>query len=68
VTLETAGTPPELIAGLEAMGHTVRLQSRQGAAHSIWIDGEGEPIGIPDRRDADAKASAPGDPPRRSGN
>jgi gamma-glutamyltranspeptidase/glutathione hydrolase len=68
VTFETTGTPPELIAGLEAMGHTVRLQSRQGAAHSIWIDGEGEPIGIPDRRDADAKASAPGDPPRRSGN
>jgi gamma-glutamyltranspeptidase/glutathione hydrolase len=58
VTIEADGVPEAVRERLEAMGHEVRLQGRQGSAHSIWIDETGLPVGIPDLRDATPKASA----------
>jgi gamma-glutamyltranspeptidase/glutathione hydrolase len=59
VTIEAGGIGPDVVQALEAMGHQVRVQGRQGSAQSIWIDpATGDPIGVPDMRDATAKASA----------
>ena len=59
VTIEAGGVGPDVVQALETMGHVVRLQGRQGAAQSIWIDpNTGDPVGVPDTRDATAKASA----------
>lgn len=59
VTIEANGVGPDVVQALEAMGHEVRVQGRQGSAHSIWIDPRtGTPVGVPDKRDATAKASA----------
>jgi gamma-glutamyltranspeptidase/glutathione hydrolase len=59
VTIEAGGVGPETVQALTAMGHEVRLQSRQGSAQSIWIDpATGEAVGVPDLRDETAKASA----------
>jgi gamma-glutamyltranspeptidase/glutathione hydrolase len=61
ITIEADGVGPDVVAALEAMGHTVRTQGRMGSAHSIWVDPRtGDPTGVPDARDADAKAAAPG--------
>jgi gamma-glutamyltranspeptidase/glutathione hydrolase len=59
VTIEAGGAGPDVVRALEAMGHDVRVQGRQGSAQTIWIDpGTGEPVGVPDTRDETAKASA----------
>ena len=63
VTIEAGGAAPDVVNALTAMGHEVRLQGTQGSAHSIWIDPRrGMAVGIPDRRDGTAKASAPDRP------
>jgi gamma-glutamyltranspeptidase/glutathione hydrolase len=59
VTIEMNGAGDDVVNGLKAMGHDVRVEGHQGAAHTIWIDPKtGEACGIPDDRDPTAKASA----------
>jgi gamma-glutamyltranspeptidase/glutathione hydrolase len=58
-TIEDRGISPETVAKLKAMGHEVRVQDRQGDAHSIWIAGDGTPHGVNDTRSPDSKASVP---------
>jgi gamma-glutamyltranspeptidase/glutathione hydrolase len=58
-TIENAGVSEATVARLRAMGHDVRVQGRQGDAHSIWIAADGTPYGVNDRRTPDSKASAP---------
>jgi gamma-glutamyltranspeptidase/glutathione hydrolase len=58
VTIEEGGIGDDVVSRLEAMGHTVRVSGRQGAANSIGIDpATGEIIGAPDPRDRDAGAA-----------
>ena len=55
----TGGGPAEtVLAALRAMGHTVRLEERQGDAESIWIAADGTAYGVNDKRSADSKAAA----------
>jgi gamma-glutamyltranspeptidase/glutathione hydrolase len=49
----------ETVGTLRAMGHEVRVQGRQGDAHSIWVGPDGVPRGANDRRSADSKVSVP---------
>jgi gamma-glutamyltranspeptidase/glutathione hydrolase len=59
LTIEANGVDPSTVDALKAMGHDVRVQGRQGSAHSIWIDPKtGTVFGIADGRDATAKASS----------
>lgn len=59
VRIEEDGATPETVARLEAMGHSVQVRGRQGAAHAIMVDPRtGELIGAPDPRDRDAGAAA----------
>lgn len=59
VGIEDDGATPETVARLDAMGHSVRVRGRQGAAHAIMVDPRtGELIGAPDPRDRDAAAAA----------
>jgi gamma-glutamyltranspeptidase/glutathione hydrolase len=58
-TIEDGKVDDGTIAALEAMGHQVRKQGRQGDAHSIWVAADGTTYGANDRRSADSKASAP---------
>jgi gamma-glutamyltranspeptidase/glutathione hydrolase len=60
VTLEEGRVSQGTLSGLRGMGHDVRVQGRQGDAHSIWIAPDGTPYGINDKRTPDSKASAPG--------
>ena len=60
VTLESGAVSQATLAALRGMGHDVRVQGRQGDAHSIWIASDGTPYGINDRRTPDSKASVPG--------
>jgi gamma-glutamyltranspeptidase / glutathione hydrolase len=54
-TFEGVKAYPELVAKLKAMGHTI-TESRQGDAHSIWIDPKtGVRVGAADKR-RDGKA------------
>jgi len=56
--LEADAVPEDVLAKLRAMGHTVRAQGRQGAAHSIWIQpGTGTVFGVNDKREPVSKAS-----------
>jgi len=58
LTIETGGASDDVMAKLKAMGHDVRVQS-QGSAQSIWIDPKtGAAVGVADKRDATAKATA----------
>ncbi len=58
LTIERAGTSPETVSALQAMGHVVRLGGAQGTAHSIAIDAKtGKRFGAPDARDRDAGAA-----------
>jgi gamma-glutamyltranspeptidase/glutathione hydrolase len=59
VNIERTGASDGLLNELRALGHEVRVQERQGDAHSIWIAPDGTPHGINDRRSADSKASVP---------
>lgn len=61
VTLEGGGVSQATLAALRGMGHDVRVQGRQGDAHSIWIAPDGTPYGVNDKRTPDSKASVPGD-------
>jgi gamma-glutamyltranspeptidase / glutathione hydrolase len=58
-TFEENAVPAEVLAQLRAMGHTIRSQSRQGDAHTIWVAPDGTPYGVPDKRTPDSKASVP---------
>jgi gamma-glutamyltranspeptidase/glutathione hydrolase len=50
VRFEGVGQYPEAVARLRAMGHKV-VRTRQGDAHSIWVDPRtGAYVGAPDRR------------------
>ncbi|MGB2717551.1 MAG: gamma-glutamyltransferase [Vicinamibacterales bacterium] len=60
VTLESGAVSQATLAALRGMGHDVRVQGRQGDAHSIWIAPDGTPYGINDKRTPDSKASVPG--------
>jgi gamma-glutamyltranspeptidase/glutathione hydrolase len=60
VTLEEGRVSQATLAGLRGMGHDVRVQGRQGDAHSIWIGPDGTPHGVNDTRTPDSKASVPG--------
>jgi gamma-glutamyltranspeptidase/glutathione hydrolase len=56
--IEQGGASDEVLAKLKAMGYDVRVQG-QGSAQSIWIDPKtGAAVGVADKRDATAKASA----------
>ena len=59
VTLESGSVSQATLAALRGMGHDVRVQGRQGDAHSIWIAPDGTPHGVNDKRTADSKASSP---------
>jgi len=60
MTIEMNGIAPDVVSALKATGHDVRVQGRQGSAQTIWIDPRtGQAFGIPDKRDATAKASVP---------
>jgi gamma-glutamyltranspeptidase/glutathione hydrolase len=57
-TLEAAAVDSATLRQLQAWGHTVRMQGRQGDAHSILVDlRSGVAYGANDRRSADSKAS-----------
>lgn len=59
IRIERDGAEPETVARLEAMGHSVQVVGRQGAAHAIMVDPRtGELIGAPDPRDRDAGAAS----------
>ena len=58
-TLEEGGVPEATVSSLRAMGHEIRVQGRQGDAHSIWIGPDGTPYGVEDKRTPDSKASVP---------
>jgi gamma-glutamyltranspeptidase/glutathione hydrolase len=55
------GAPADAIERLRAMGHDVRVEGRQGDAHTIWIGPDGVAYGANDRRSADSKVSTPAD-------
>jgi gamma-glutamyltranspeptidase/glutathione hydrolase len=55
---EKGAIPDSTVGRLEAMGHTVKLQGRQGDGHTIVIDrSSGLAYGANDRRSADSKAA-----------
>ncbi len=57
LAIEQDGVTPATVQALEAMGYTVRVSGRQGAAHCIMIDPRtGERVGAADPRDRDAGA------------
>jgi len=54
ISLEGEAISPEVLGELEAMGHSVRMQGRQGAVHAIYIDPTtGDRIGAADSRAPD---------------
>jgi len=58
LTIEDGGISDGTLRALEAMGHSVRVAGRQGAANSIMVDpATGNRIGAPDPRDRDAGAA-----------
>lgn len=59
-SFETGVADEAVVAALRAKGHTVRVGSRQGDAHSILYDAATKTaFGAADRRTPDSKASAP---------
>ena len=57
IRIEEEGFGDEVVRTLEAMGHVVHVDDRQGSANSIMIDaGSGDRIGAPDPRSPDAGA------------
>ena len=60
LSVEENGVSEAGRAALEALGHQVRVQGRQGSAQSIWIHPQtGTAFGVVDRRDSTAEASKP---------
>jgi gamma-glutamyltranspeptidase/glutathione hydrolase len=61
IRIEERGADPEMIARLEAMGHTVQTVGGQGGVHAIMIDPvTGERLGAADARHSDAGARGTG--------
>ena len=58
------GVNSSVVETLKRMGHDVRVQGRQGDAHSIWVAPDGVAYGANDKRSADSKVSVPGDAER----
>jgi gamma-glutamyltranspeptidase/glutathione hydrolase len=58
-TLEEGAVPEATVGALKAMGHEIRVQGRQGDAHSIWVGPDGTAYGVQDKRTPDSKASVP---------
>ncbi len=57
-TLEADAVPEGTLERLRQMGHNVRMQGRQGDAHSIFVDPRtGVAYGSNDRRSGDSKVS-----------
>lgn len=57
-TFEEGAISKAVLEQLQKMGHTVRMQGRQGDAHSILVDLQsGTAYGANDKRSADSKAS-----------
>lgn len=57
IRIERALADDDLLAALEAMGHTTSVAGTQGAAHSVMVDAvTGERLGAPDGRGRDAGA------------
>ena len=55
---ERYGLSPDTVALLEARGHRLAARARQGAAHAIVLDADGDVLaGGVDRRRADARAA-----------
>jgi gamma-glutamyltranspeptidase/glutathione hydrolase len=54
------GPTEDVLAKLKAMGHDVRVDGRQGDAHSIWVAPDGTVYGVDEKRTPDGKASVPG--------
>ncbi len=61
VAAADGGVGADVLEKLRAMGHDVRVQGRQGDAHTIWVGTDGVPYGANDRRSADSKVSTPAD-------
>ena len=60
--IEREGAPPEeVFTALTAMGHTMRIGTRQGEAESIWVAPDGTPYGVNDKRSVESKASSAAD-------
>ncbi|HSG47280.1 MAG TPA: gamma-glutamyltransferase, partial [Longimicrobiales bacterium] len=58
IVVEAEGISPEVVAALEAIGHTVVVRGSQGLAHSIQVDPlTGVLMGQPDPRNPDAGAA-----------
>ncbi len=58
LTIEADGATPAVVTQLEAMGHKVRVQGRQGSVHAIGLDpATGKRVGAPDKRDGDGSAA-----------
>ena len=58
ISIEAGGVTPEIVAQLEAMGHTVRVRGSQGRTNSIAIDAKnGDRLGAPDGRARDSGAA-----------
>jgi gamma-glutamyltranspeptidase/glutathione hydrolase len=58
VSIEEHGVDEATLAQLRAMGHEVRVQGRQGDAHSIWVAPDGIPHGVNDTRTPDSKSAS----------
>jgi gamma-glutamyltranspeptidase/glutathione hydrolase len=57
IRIEGEGFSPEVVAELEALGHTVQVRGRQGSANSVGVDPvTGERVGAPDPRSPDSGA------------
>ena len=58
IQIETDGVTPATLAGLETMGHRVRMSGSQGSTPCIFVDPDtGELTGAPDPRDPDGGAA-----------
>ena len=58
ISIEAGAVTPEIVAELEAMGHTVRVRGTQGRTNSVAIDAmTGDRLGAPDSRAADSGAA-----------
>ena len=55
---EADALTPEALDRLQQMGHRIKMDGRQGDAHSIWVDPRsGAAYGVNDRRSPDSKAA-----------
>lgn len=60
ITVEEGALSEPTVRALESMGHTVVERSRQGLAHSIWVDREDDSfVGTADARNPESAAAAP---------